>query len=375
MRAYLRSALGVWVALLGGALAVAQDKSLAVPESVPISVPCVVVSTPAEREDALLAISVAEQGDRDGLLSLAKARGWHIESMPREITIILLPGAKHLAGGRARLEAELLEMLLQNNGSLDLSNNEAARSLVAEWVNTVLYPGSHYNAAARASLSNILEVPFEDALQQGLVRVDLVGKVWLTYDIPGVEGNPQKAADVVSYPQSSGRPTNPSPTTKPRPPRDKSRPEEISFLFSSGIASDQHNEVMKAVSETFKKQAQEAEKAYAKWLARAREELGKQWIGPRLDQWLAYNSLPRDAQEKAFELLASMKHLFEAVEQPFPQTGLPSGTRVMYEMIPTAYLTFELNGWRVTMSLGMWGGQLGSPDEERNVSFVVSKLR
>lgn len=70
-----------------------------------------------------------------------------------------------------------------------------------------------------------------------------------------------------------------------------------------------------------------------------------------------------------------MKHLFEAVEQPFPQTGLPSGTRVMYEMIPTAYLTFELNGWRVTMSLGMWGGQLGSPDEERNVSFVVSKLR
>ncbi len=151
MRAYLRCALGILVTLFGDVLAVAQDKSLALPESVPIAVPCVVVSVPEEREDALTAISVAEQGDRDGLLSLAEVRGWHIESgsLAGEGTIILLlPGAKRVGEGRARLEAELLEMLLQSNGSLDLSKNDAARSLVAEWVNTVLYPSSHYNAIA-----------------------------------------------------------------------------------------------------------------------------------------------------------------------------------------------------------------------------------
>ncbi len=206
------------------------------------------------------------------------------------------------------------------------------------------------------------------------MRVDLAGKVWLTYDIPGVGGNPQKVVSVIPYPQSSEQPANRSPTTKSRPSRDKSRPEEISFLFSCGVPSEQRDEIMKVVSEIFKKLTQEAEKAYAKWLARAIEELGKRWNGPRLGQWLAYNSLPHDAQGKALELLASMKHLFETMEQPFPQTGLPAGAQVMYEMIPNAYLTFELNGWKVIMNIEIWEGQLRTPGV-RSVGFAIDKLR
>ncbi len=90
-----------------------------------------------------------------------------------------------------------------------------------------------------------------------------------TYDIPRVEGNPQKAA-TVSYPYFRATYQSVAHDKAPAHPETNRAPEEIS-LFLRGLPAIS-NEVMKADVRNLQKQLQEAEKHLPKWLARARED-------------------------------------------------------------------------------------------------------
>ncbi len=349
----------------------AQEGRVPLPVPIPTASRCVVVATPEERSQALTAISIAERGDREGLQTFVQANRWIIEerSFTGSAFFVISAGAVRVAEGRIRLDTDLLELLLKSGGGLDLSTNPAARALVAEWIDAVLSPSMAHFATARGFISNFFGAPLAEVLQKGLTRVDLMGRVWLMYRIPGVDGSPMVTVEYLPF--SGGEsPNSFKPDSVSQQSFDnKNKFNELIILFSSGVPSDQRDDTLIFISEIMKILKQNAINEYKELIKQVKNRLSQSWKGPQLDEWHSYEVLSSSMQNDVLNSLQSMRKLFESMGQSFPQGGLPAGSQISYALIPTAYLTLEYNGRKLQFTLEIGEVEHGSP-LMRSIDFV-----
>ncbi|GBC93656.1 hypothetical protein HRbin15_02157 [bacterium HR15] len=322
---------------------------------------CVVIALPEERTQAQTAVAIANQGDYSGLQVFAQSHHWALQTDSTKTTEVFLfsPGVIRTAEGVARLETDLLNLLLSWDGAVDLSTDANARTLLAEWMDTALSPDIAHLAQARNFISHILGVPFQEVLAKGLTRVELFGNIAVQYDIPGVEGRPSITITSLTFPTTSPREQRHTSTPSPSFDGAHGKPDhrgntELIVLYSVGLSESRAESLMNAFK-ALKDLGQKARKILEEATQRVQARLKPSWNGPALEVWHEYGTLPVVVQHELVERLQQMRPFFEATEQLYPAGDLlPAGTRVYYELQPAVLITMQYGDrtLRVAIDIG-----------------------